>query len=370
MDSPFHITLYDKNLVRTGFLNDPVELTVNPKHNAVGSAVITVASNHRRLGLLRDARVVIEYQGEHLMSGYTTSGTLTLPRTQGTATVTVQDDLWLMWRMLGWPQPGHADPYGNQGTKDDPRTGPAETVVKEYVTANMFHNAVDPIIVATDLARGADITVASRMKVLADVLMDAVDKAGIGLSARQVGTDIVLDAYEPDVYPHLLSEDAGTVLTGEFSWAAPTATRTIIGGPDAGTSREFRLVTDATLEADLGYTIEVFTDGQSSTGSSEMDEAGVAALAAATAKSGISLGLSDSAVFKYGPGGVHVGDQVSVEVGGAVFTDVLREATLSFTADAGLVVTPAVGQRTDDPDRTTYAFLAALTKGIRDLRTR
>lgn len=369
MDNPFDITLYNKAMTRIGFLNDPASIVVTPRHNAIGSAVITVPTSHRKVSLLRDTRAVIRYNGEHLMSGYITTGNLTIPRSSGMVSVTVQDDLWLLWRILGWAAPAAA--INAQTTKSDTRTGAAETVAKTFVSAQLAHNTVDPIQVATSLGRGATITVSSRMKVLADVLMDAVDAAGIGLSARQVGTSIVLDAYTPAVYPHVLSEDSGTVLSGEFSWSAPTATRTIVGGPNVDTSREFRQRTDPTLEADLGYTIETFTDAQSATGSSQMDAAGDAALAAAGRKSGIKLGLSESRAFRYGGGtGVHVGDRVSVRVADQVFTDVLREAELSFTSEAGLSVTPTVGERSDDPDRRTYSLIAALSRGIRDLRTR
>ena len=288
MDNPFDITLYNKAMTRIGFLNDPASIVVTPRHNAIGSAVITVPTSHRKVSLLRDTRAVIRYNGEHLMSGYITTGNLTIPRSSGMVSVTVQDDLWLLWRILGWAAPAAA--INAQTTKSDTRTGAAETVAKTFVSAQLAHNTVDPIQVATSLGRGATITVSSRMKVLADVLMDAVDAAGIGLSARQVGTSIVLDAYTPAVYPHVLSEDSGTVLSGEFSWSAPTATRTIVGGPNVDTSREFRQRTDPTLEADLGYTIETFTDAQSATGSSQMDAAGDAALAAAGRKSGSNSG--------------------------------------------------------------------------------
>lgn len=371
MDNPFGITLYDKALARTGWIGDPVALTVTPRHNAVGTADITVTSNHRRLPLLvaRGARAVITYHGEQIMSGYVTVRTGTGPRNAGTVMVSVQDDLWLLWRMLGWPVPGAT--LLLQGTKQDSRTGPAETVAKGFVSANLAHNTVDPITVATDLGRGSTITVTSRMKVLADVLMDPVTKAGIGLSARQVGTRIIFDAYTPTVYPHILSEDNGTVLTWTFSDTDQAMTRAVVGGPDVDTSREFREVgVGSADELDLGYTVEGFVDGQSATSHAEMDKAGTDGLGENLRKSGFTLGLSETASFRYGGAGVHVGDQVTLNLGGTLFTDVLKEAAITYDRDNGVTATPTVGDRSDDPDRQLSSFLAAVARGIRDLRTR
>jgi hypothetical protein len=101
-----------------------VSLTVTPRHNNIGSAQLVVPSDHRRLPLLLadGARLVIDYRGERLMSGYIRNpfgdfgpdGTMTFP---------VQDDLWMLERMLGWPVPTAA--ISAQGAKaQDTRTGP------------------------------------------------------------------------------------------------------------------------------------------------------------------------------------------------------------------------------------------------------
>lgn len=375
MDNPFGITLYDKNLGRTGWVNDPAELTVTPRHNAIGTTTLTVASDHRKLPQLMapGARMVVTYYGEHLTSGYITSRGGSGPKKAGLFTFGVQDDLWLVWRLLGWPAPGAA--INAQGTKKDTRTGPAETVAKAFISAQLAHNSVDPIQVAPTQGRGATITASSRMSNLADVLMGAVDKAGIGLSARQVGNKIVLDAYTPRVYPHTLSEDAGTITNWSWSDNDPAMTRAIVGGPNEATSREFRQVPAAgaanAVEDTLGYTIEGFVDARSAENYADMDEAGVAALGENGPKVGFSIELSETKVFRYGgAGGVHVGDRVPVDIGGQTLTDVLREAPITWTVGEGLTARPAVGDHSDDPDTTLVTFLNKVRRSIRDMATR
>jgi hypothetical protein len=373
VENPFRVTLYDKNLTRVGWVNDPTSLTVTPRHNQIATATIVVPSGHRQLPNLNPhtgSRVVIDYNDERVFSGVVTEAQLEGPTVSGTYTATVRGDLWLLWRMVGWPVPGAA--INAQGVKKDVRTGPAETVAKAFITANLPH-VVDDVTVIPTAGRGATITAESRMAVLAEAFLEQVDKAGVGISVTQGATSLVVDAYTPAMYPRALSEDAGTVISYDLSAAAHAATRTIVGGPGENTSREFREVVSATREAELGYTVNVFTDASSvDLGAyTDMDAAGQATLAANGRKSGFRLALSETSVFRYGGAdGVRVGDQVTVTLGGATYTDVLREATLLFDRDNGPAVTPTIGEHSDDPDKRLARYVAAAMTGIRKLQRR
>lgn len=373
MDNPFKVTLYNKSFTRVGWVNDPISLQVTPRHNALPTATIVVPSDHRQIPNLNPhtgSRVVIDYHGERVLSGVVTDAQLQGPTASGEYTANVKGDLWLLWRILGWPVPAAA--INAQGVKKDVRTGPAETVAKAFISANLGH-VVDAVTVVASAGRGTAITAESRMAVLAEALLDLVDKAGVGISVTQGTTSLVVDAYTPTVYPRTLSEDAGTVISYEFSATAHQATRTIIGGPDAGTSREFREVISTAREAELGYSVPVFTDASSvDVGAyAAMDAQGQATLDANARTSGFKLTLSESSVFRYGgTGGVHVGDQVTVRVGGSTYTDVLREATLTYDRDNGVSVAPTVGEHSDDPDKALASFVAAALAGIRKLQRR
>lgn len=369
-DNPFAIDLYDKTFHRVGWVNDPISIECIPRHNQVGTATLVVPGNHRRLGQLLDegARVTIDYGGERALSGvvnnpsgsYGPDGQFTLP---------IVGDQWLLQRMLGWALPSAA--IDAQGAKEDKRTGPAETVLKGFVAANAAH-MVDPITVAADLARGTTITVSSRMKQLSEILLTAIDQAGIGVSVTQVGTRLVVDAYVPKVYSRNLSLPARTVLTADWSRTDPTINVAITGGNLTGTSREFGRVRAGDLEARFGYTIESFVDAGSTESSTARDAEGTKALADGGPKSGLKLTLSESKSFRYGgENGVHVGDRVTVDLGdGATTTDLLREVTLSYSRDNGLAVTPSVGDHEDDPDAALYARLQALNARLATQETR
>ena len=371
MASDLSIEIHDKTLERVGWVNDPTSLTVTARHNNIGSAELLVPSDHRRLPLLLadGARLVIDYRGERLMSGYIRNPSGDLGGPDGTMTLPVQDDLWLLERTLGWPVPGAA--INAQGVKQDTRTGPAETVAKGFVSGILAHNTVDPIQVATDLGRGSVITASSRMKQLSEVLLTLCDQAGIGLRAVQVGNKIVFDVYAPTVYSRKLSRASRTLLTASWSRGDATMTRAIAGGPNTGTSREFGLVKNDALEAQYGYTIEALVDAQSAESSTARDLQGTQALAAAARTFGFKVTLSESDAFRYGgANGVHVGDRVTIREADQDYTDVLREAKLTFDRDGGLQVEPSIGEHNDDPDRTLARFLGSAVAAIRELRTR
>jgi hypothetical protein len=147
-------------------------------------------------------------------------------------------------------------------------------------------------------------------------------------------------------------------------------TRTVIGGQGEGTAREFRVLTDTTLETAWGDKIEVFTDARDTAVTTEQDAAGAQALADGAPTAGLKLTFAETASFKYGTS-VRVGDLVTTVLvpGAPPITDVLREAVLSWTVADGFSATPVVGDRSDDPNRTFARAISALAKAIRNQRS-
>jgi hypothetical protein len=374
MQSPFKITVYDGAFVRKGFVGDPVALIVTPRHNALGTAMLTVDSDHVRLADLfaPGARAVIDYEGRTLLTGRVRLRAGAGPELTGTLTFTIVDDLRLLWRVLGWPDP--ASVISDQTLRAyDTRTGPAETVLKDLVTANAVTRLGLPVAVTPDLGRGSEITAAVRMHPLADRLMPLVDAAGIGVTVRQSGSGLELDCYTPTLHPRTLSEGSGVVTSWSYSQADPEATRTVVGGPGEGTARQFHSVTDASRETDWADLIEVFRDARDVDADqtiaeieAQLDLRGQQLLDEAVEKNGLKVTLAETSTFRYGQA-VSVGDRVRIEVGpDVVVEDVLREAVLSWTRDDGLVVTPQVGERLDS-DTVLARAVAALGRGIRNL---
>jgi hypothetical protein len=372
VEAPFRLEVFDGAFARKGFVGNPVALTVTPRHNQVGTATLVLDADHVRVPDLsvRGARVVIRYDDlpDPVLTGRVRLRQGEGPLSQSTVTFSVVDDLRLLWRVLGWPVPTAA--LSAQTAEYDTRTGAAETVLKQYVTANAVQRLGLPVTVAATQARGATITASLRMHPLADRLLPLVDAAGIGVTVRQSGAGLLLDCYTPATHPRTLTEQSGIVQKWSYSQADPEATRVVAGGQGEGVARVFRSTVAATRETQWRDVIEVFRDARDAEDSATLDLRSQETLDEGAPRAGLSVELAETATFRYGKA-VRVGDRVRIEVGGAVVVeDVLREAVLSWTRDDGLLVTPIVGQRTDDPDTVLARAVAALGRSLRNLTGR
>jgi hypothetical protein len=369
-ENPFKITLFDKAYERQGWLGDPESVDVQVNHNAIGQAVLAVGSSNAKLPLLleRGARMTIDYQDEQLISGPIRAKAGKGPALDGSITLTCVDDFRLFHRILGWPVPAAA--LTAQSSEYHTITGPAETVLKTVVTANAITRLGEPITVAPDLGRGAVITATFRFHPLADRLFPAVEAAGIGVSVKQTGTGLVVDCYTPATHPRTLTEAGGVITDWSWTAAEAEATHVVVGGQGEGTARTFAGFSDAALATAIGERIEVFRDARDTEDGDVYAERATETFAETAAKAGLSVKFSETSVFRYGgPGGVHKGDKVSLQVGaGLAITDTLRSASFSWTRNNGLEVTPAIGEISDNPDRQFAKAIAAIAAGVRDLR--
>ena len=398
--NPFKITVYNKLLVRKAIISTPLSLRAIPRFNLKPTAEFGLALSHPALTHLMEAgsRVVIEYNGTSL-SGPIIARSIQGPTISGFATFMVEGDFRILHETLGWPVPGSA--ITNQGGAErHVVTGPAETVVKQLFTANAINRLGNAYAVATDQGRGDIITVELRFESLHEKLFPAVEDAGIGVSIQQVGSQIVLDCYEPSTYAPILSEESGIVQDWSWTNSAPKATDVVVGGRDEAKLREFRQFSDSAAADLWGFRSEAFTDARdvgselnewygdmkTAQGQTPPDTAAIAALNASYAgirsayesliakrgaesladnaeKTGIRMVLSETDSFRYGDS-VNVGDKVSMKVGpGLTLTDTLREAELTWTFEDGVKATPSVGEITDNPDR-------AFAKALRNSATR
>lgn len=368
-ESPFELTVYDAGFNRRGWVGAPTSVEFVPRHNAVGHCKITVDARHPRVPDLvtPGCRMAIRYGDDTQMTGRVGHIAGTGPRAQETVTVTVEDDFRLLTRLLGWPNPAGTLAQQGAAAAYDTITGPAETVVKTLVQRNAGRS-VPPVQVAASAGRGSQVQASVRMHPIADRVLTAVDAAGIGVTVIQSGTSLVVDCYEPPLLPRVLSEEGGQVVDWSWTLAGPSATRVVVGGQGEGTAREFVSVVDSAREAEWGETIEVFRDARDSDDPAVLAQRGEETLAEGAPTTGLSLTLAESRGMRYGTH-VRVGDRVTTSIApGADVTDVLREARIVWTVDAGLHVTPVVGERSDDTSTLLRRRIQTLARGIRDLR--
>lgn len=369
VSSPFKITLYTKTFGRIGWVGDALSIRAVIRHNALSVFDFTVRSTHRYAEALvtPGTRVVVQYNGAHLISGPVRrwSGSMS----SGSLSFTVEDDFRLLHRILGWPVPGSAI-TAQSAAEYHTVTDNAETVVKTLVGANATRLGL-PVTVATDLGRGDVCTVSVRMHPLADRLFPIVDAAGVGVTVRQVGTGLVLDCYAPTTYPRTLTAASGVIRDWSIVSAGPNVTRTAIGGGGEATARKFRAVTNAPLESEWGDRIEEFVDARDTSDNAVMDQRGQDAITEGAPTRGLSVTLAESKHFRYG-GAFQVGDIVPLEVGpGLTVTDVIREVVMTEDPEDGVRVSPSAGDpNLTSPIRLVTNNIAALARGIRNQNAR
>jgi hypothetical protein len=368
LSSPFTITLWTGTFQRIGWIGDPLAVTVTERFNDVSTGEITVRSDHHRVEALTTpgTRVTVDYGGRQVLSGPVRSLRGDGPGIAGTVTAGVEGDFRLLQRVLGWPTPGSA--LTSQTTAYDVRTGPAETVLKGFVTANAITRLGLPVAVVADQGRGATIKVQTRFHTLAERLLPAVEEAGLRVSIIQGLGGLVVEVFEPVTYPHVLSEASGVVRDWSWSVAGPTSTRVIAGDQGEATARSFTTTVDTARETEWRDVIETFIDARDTNDAATVDQRRADALAEGAPKRGLRVELAESAGVKYGERGLIAGCRATLGFGfGATITDTLREAVLSWTTDDGFQVTPVIGERSDDPSAGLGLVLRRLVRAVRHL---
>lgn len=380
----FRISVYDKDRKFRCQIGNPSELSVTVRHNLVSTLTMTVPMGHEKLPeLMADgARLVVKYRGEHLISGPVTGDEIKTDGLKGSYTVTVEDDFRMLREILGWQVP--TSPITTQGSAEY-RTyvGDAETIVKDAFTENAVNRlAVPGLTVAPNLNRGAAVPggVKFRMHRLDDKLLPAIEDAGIGITIRQqdstpgVAAGLLMDVYTPATYPRALSVKGRTLKDATLTRTRPTASRAIVGGQGDGILRNFREVIDTGRETTYGMRAEIFRDArdaQDEDAPAVMDARGQETLTEEGPKNGIKLTLAGAGIFKYGPGGFHVGDMLPVKITDDItVTEVIRECTLKWVSPTYASEAPAVGDLPNQPERITAQRIAALARAKRDQEKR
>lgn len=364
------ISLYSKTFQPLDWVGAPLKVTSVARFNAASSCTFSVDADDEHVPVLMEpgTRAVVEYFYDDadpearvfLLSGMLKAleGDTTGAQTRS---FTVEDD-WagLFGTLLGWPNP--AGTIAQQGEEDAywRRTGPAETVVKAAVAANASRY-VPAVTVAPNLARGASIEASMRFHPLGDRLFPAVDLVGgIGVTVRQSGAGVRVDCFTPSTLDVVLTEESGIVDAGTFSITAPTVTRVIALGSGEGTARVVRQKIDAAAETAWGIRREAVIDARDTADPVLMDKRIDEALLAGASTASVSAVLSETEDWRF-PTAFALGDRVSIQLNGAPpITDVVREVSIEWTPDAGLLVTPKVGN-------VENSAVAKITKAIRQV---
>jgi hypothetical protein len=290
-----------------------------------------------------------------LMSGPVLSAKLvqTQDDIEGAWEIEGADDSLILQERLAYPEPSNPD-VETQTVSNDIRVGAAETLIKGYVDSNLVSGPtvrqVDGLTIAADLGRGATVRGNARFKNIQELLYDLAQSGGLGYDVRQVGTDLVLDVYEPvdrsaDVR---LDIENNRLRSSEYAYSAPLLTRAIVAGAGEAIERVFREVdTSESSDAETVWNrrIESFIDDRGTEEVAQLDQKGLEALVD-DGKTRVTMSVtpSDNLTMLYGVDW-NLGDTVTVVVNNLEATAVVYEVGLAIQPD-GVYLAATVGNPT------------------------
>lgn len=333
----------DPDGVRVAQIVDASKPELQLRHQAMSTWSLSVPAAGASGALLaqRGYGIEVERDGELMLSGPVVKRHRRWALDVDELDLAGPDDLAWLARRLAHPTPTlSTPPYSTQA--HDVRTGPAETVIKEYVDANAGPGAVTArrvqgLTVATTLSTGSTITGRARWKPLLDFVRELAATDGFGLTAN----GLVFDVVAPRTSAVVFSRENGNLGSYDYSDDAPEATFVIVAGQGEGTARQIVEVSDASALADWGR-IESFRDRRDTAVEAELTQAGVETLADAASATAIAFDVVDGVAGTFADD-YRVGDWVTVELEDATLVDQVREAHVKVSADGdeiALVVGP------------------------------
>lgn len=342
----FKVHLYDKNRVWECPVGAFEKIEGSIRYDNISDCEVTVKATHKRLGFMLEpgTRLGVFLRGEWLMGGPIRSHNGEGPGTSTSYSFGVEDNFRVLRNFLVYPVPGQ--PVSNQVAAANYKvTGNMETVFKDIVSKNLVRGP-EPIIIATNQNRGGTVDSSARMATVYNELFPLLQAKGLGAKVTQTPAGLIIDVYEPGVYPNKLTEASRIIRKWKYKLEAPDATRVVVGGGGEGTARTFVERSDTAAEALWGDRIEVFRDARDVSTLATMNERGDETLFDAKGKVSITCELAETDSFHLGGvDGVKVGQIVTAEIGnGAIsVTDILQQIDFSWDADSGLKLKAQIG---------------------------
>ena len=352
------VEVRDRNLDRIGVIvaQDLVGATFVVRYNNVGSWSLTLPYGNRLGELLRlpGYGIVLTGPGDRvILSGPTLTAKLeqTQDNTEGTWLIEgASDDIYLSER-LAYPTPGTADVTA-QTSGYDIRTGPAETVIKEYVDVNMGPSApverqISSLSIETNQARGTVVYANARFNQMQDLIYDLAQVGGLGYQITQTNGSLIFSMYEPVDRSDIIRMDIQNrkLSSSTYSYGTAKVTRAIVAGRGEAEDRIFveRSSTESlNAEVDWNRRIEVFKDARQSESTDELNTAGDELLVdLGKTITEFSVTPADDQTMVYGTDWFQ-GDRVTVVANDIERTAVVTEVGIQIAED-GVRVGATVG---------------------------
>lgn len=360
---------------------DVRDLTCTLRLNNLGAWSITLPETAAAAAELRvpGAGIVVTLDDDVLLSGPLVAGEL--KQRQGevdTWTFEGIDDGWVIADALAWPNPGVPSVALQPGTANtgyDLRDGPAETLMRAYVSANVGPLAVGsrkvPVLdLAPDLGRGPSVRGSARFTPMGELLSGLATIAGLTFRVRANGDRLLFEVGTRTDRTALVRFDVDNDTADEASYRfeAPGLTRAIVAGQGEGVQRLFvsrSSTASLAAEALWGRRRERFVDRRDTTEEAVLVQAGDEALAdEGRTRVGVKISPVDTAAVRFWRDW-RIGDTASATIGDVTLQDVISEATATYGPD-GLQVKAVLG----DPSVAAQNTVVQLLEEQRRIKTR
>ncbi|WP_119697048.1 Gp37-like protein [Microbacterium halotolerans] len=289
--SDLTVEVRDKTLTRVGMI-DAIDLpgdVFSPAFRAPGAWQLTLPGDHGLVDTISTpgAGVIVTGPGGTILSGPMTSAVEKRTAEQPAAgwTFTGSTDLVHIADALAVPSPEVED-FAAQTRANDIRTGPAETLLHEYVTANIGPLAPGArrranLTMGPDLGRGPIVQKSPRFQNLLELLQEITAGTNLWFDIIQTGDQLQFVTGESDDrrYDIRLDLDNEQLSEIEAGLAAPTVTFPVVAGQGEGTGRTIITRSAPAAEDEWGRRIETFADQRQTDDTTELADVAEAALA-------------------------------------------------------------------------------------------
>lgn len=221
------ITLFTPDYHRVAPINFFESLKLSLKWNGLSTLELVVSGDHSRLdGLTRPgARLVVDYGGGQIFSGPVRKVHGVGPWRSSRVTITCEDDIRLLWRMLMWPvnyRPGMVGMEWRADRDYAHYSGAAESVAKQVLGDNAWR--FPPGLFMTDDERRGryikDFQV--RFHVFADKLLPVLSWARMTVTVNQFENakfdqrGLLFDCVPAVTRKHVLTAESGSIVSWEY----------------------------------------------------------------------------------------------------------------------------------------------------------
>ncbi|MFB4306992.1 siphovirus ReqiPepy6 Gp37-like family protein [Actinomadura sp. GTD37] len=380
---PYVIEARDAGRARVGQIDRLTSLELTPVFNGVGGWTMNLPAGSAQEALFVKGGWISVYtpDGDDVFTGQVRGRKLARSDSEpfaGTRTFYGPSAEQVLADRLAYQVPGQSatttPPTGGQtGAEYDRRTGPGETVIKDYVNLNAGPGALVArrtagLVIETDAGRGATVIGSARMNPLPDIIGPLAEAAGLGWRIRfNTDGNLEFQIYVPTdkSADARFGIDLGNLANYEYTEEAPKASVAIVGGSGEGTARTFREITDPDAIADWSIRNEVFVDQSGAGSTDEMDQAGAEQLVTNGPISGLTIEAIDTPNLAFAKH-YNLGDRVTAED----VTDVLRGVTIGWTATEGATTKSDVGTASMTGTSRMIRFLADVTKKVQALQAK